>query len=164
LWTKWLKLTQLAQCTLPVGRLRVNSIDTAKHVVPTVEMKTYRKDAHFLPYINNEVPGHQNSSYTQNFKSLEKLVLVMAEDDSMVHPKESEHFGYFKDGSDKELISMKSAPWYTEDWFGLRSLDEAQKIDFYSTPGNHLRFTMDFLQKMVTKYFAAQAQDTVIHV
>jgi len=128
------------------------------------DLKTYRKDAHFLPYINNEVPGHQNSSYTQNFKSLEKLVLVMAEDDSMVHPKESEHFGYFKDGSDKELISMKSAPWYTEDWFGLRSLDEAQKIDFYSTPGNHLRFTMDFLQKMVTKYFAAQAQDTVIHV
>lgn len=37
MWTKRLKLTQLAQCTLPVGSLRVNLIDTATHVVPTAE-------------------------------------------------------------------------------------------------------------------------------
>jgi len=37
LWTKRLKLTQLAQSTLPVGSLRVNLIDTATHVVPTAE-------------------------------------------------------------------------------------------------------------------------------
>jgi hypothetical protein len=34
---KRLKLTQLAQSTLPVGSLRVNLIDTATHVVPTAE-------------------------------------------------------------------------------------------------------------------------------
>ena len=37
LWTKRLKLTQLAQNTLPIGRSRVNSVDLAKHVVPTAE-------------------------------------------------------------------------------------------------------------------------------
>ena len=31
------KLTQLAQSTLPFGSLRVNLIETAKHVVPTAE-------------------------------------------------------------------------------------------------------------------------------
>jgi len=141
-----------------------NRLAQANYYRDPTDLATYRKSGHFLPYINNEVPGKQNSTYTENFKSLEKLVLVMAQDDTMVHPKESEHFGYFKDGSDKELVSMKSAAWYTEDWFGLRSLDEAQKMDFYSTPGNHLKFTMDFLQKMVTKYFATQVQSAVIHI
>merc|ERR1711907_231020 len=111
-----------------------------------------------MPYINNEVKGKENATYSANFKSLEKLVLVMAEGDTMVHPKESEHFGYFKDGSDTELIAMKDAAWYTEDWFGLKSLDEAKKIDFYSTPGNHLRFTEDFLKQMVQKYFMTQGK------
>merc|ERR1711976_838952 len=99
-----------------------------------------------MPYINNEVKGKENATYTENFKSLQKLVLVMAEGDSMVHPKESEHFGYFKDGSRTELVAMRDAPWYTEDWFGLKTLDQANKIDFHSTPGNHLGFTQAFLR------------------
>jgi len=118
------------------------------------DLATYRKSGRFLPYINNEVPGKQNSTYSENFKALTKLVLVMAEGDTMVHPKESEHFGFFKDGSRQELVAMRDAPWYTEDWFGLKSLDEAKKIDFFSTPGNHLRFKEEFLDEMVSKYFA----------
>jgi len=117
----------------------------------------YRKYDHFLPYINNEVQGKQNSTYAENFKALEKLVLVMASDDTMVHPKESEHFGFFKDGSLSELVDMKDAPWYKEDWFGLRALDAAKKIETYSTPGNHLQFGMAFLEQMVAKYFVATA-------
>ena len=39
-----------------------------------------------------------------------------------------------------ELVAMRDAPWYKEDWFGLKSLDAAKKIEFHSTPGNHLRF------------------------
>mmetsp|Transcript_10170 Transcript_10170/g.22913 ORF Transcript_10170/g.22913 Transcript_10170/m.22913 type:complete len:352 (+) Transcript_10170:65-1120(+) len=133
----------------------------ANYYRDATNLDTYRKDGHFLPYINNEVPGKVNSTFKENFASLEKLVLVMAEDDTMVHPKESEHFGYFKDGSDKELVAMKDAPWYTEDWFGLKTLDQAGKIDFYSTPGNHLRFKEDFLVQMVQKYLAPAQSFTV---
>jgi len=88
----------------------------------------------------------------------------MAEGDTMVHPKESEHFGYFRDGSRRELVAMKDAPWYTEDWFGLKSLDEAHKIDFHSTPGNHLRFTKEFLEQMVKQYFASATLPTEVLV
>jgi len=131
-----------------------NHLAQANYFRDAENLETYRSHGHWLPYINNEVKGKENETYTQNFKALEKLVLVMAEDDTMVHPKESEHFGFFKDGSRKELVAMKDAPWYQEDWFGLKSLDEAKKIDFYSTPGNHLRFKEDFLVEMVKKYFA----------
>jgi hypothetical protein len=33
---------------------------------------------------------------------------------------------------------MKDSDFYTKDLFGLKTLDEAGKIDFYSTPGDHL--------------------------
>jgi palmitoyl-protein thioesterase len=126
------------------------------------DLAKYRKAAHFLPYINNEVQGQENATYTSNFEALEKLVLVMAEDDTMVHPKESEHFGYFKDGSNKELVDLQDAPWYTENWFGLKTLDEAKKIDFKSTPGNHLRFTQEFLLGLVDEYFNKQARAPIV--
>jgi len=118
------------------------------------DLTNYHKECQFLPYINNEVDGKQNATYKSNFASLEKLVLVMAEDDTMVQPKESEHFGFYKDGGESELIAMEDAPWYNENWFGLKDLNEAKKIDFFSTPGDHLRFTMEFLEKMVTTYFS----------
>jgi len=138
-----------------------NHLAQANYYRDPTDLSTYRKDGRFLPYINNEVPGKQNATYADNFKALEKLVLVMAADDTMVHPKESEHFGYFKDGSRTELVAMKDAAWYTGDWFGLKSLDEAQKIDFHSTPGNHLRFGEEFLDKMVAQYFAPKAVASV---
>jgi len=132
-----------------------NHLAQANYYRDATALARYRANAHYLPDINNEVPGKNNATYTTNFASLEKLVLVMAEGDTMVHPKESEHFGYFKDGSATELVEMKDAPWYTEDWFGLKTLDAAKKIDTYSTPGNHLGFTEKFLIQMVQKYFTA---------
>ncbi len=120
-----------------------NRLAQANYYRDAENLGQYRTHGHFLPYINNEVQGHQNATYKKNFQSLDKLVLVMAEDDTMVHPKESEHFGYFKDGSRTQLVAMRDAPWYTEDWFGLKSLDQAKKIEFHSTPGNHLRFKKD---------------------
>lgn len=136
-----------------------NRLAQANYYRDAENLVEYRTHGHFLPYINNEVQGHQNSTYKQNFQSLEKLVLVMAEDDTMVHPKESEHFGYFKDGSRTELVTMRDAPWYKEDWFGLKSLDEAKKIEFHSTPGNHLRFKKDFLVEMVQRYFVTESSE-----
>merc|ERR1719409_1392821 len=113
-----------------------------------------------MPYINNEVKGKENATYSSNFAALEKLVLVMAEGDTMVHPKESEHFGYFKDGSRTELVAMEDSPWYQENWFGLKTLNEANKIDLYSTPGNHLRFTEEFLEKMVKRILRPRCRNS----
>jgi len=144
------------------SKLVQNHLAQANYYRDSRDLNTYRKYCRFLPFINNEVTGRENATYIDNFKSLEKLVLVMANNDTMVIPKESEHFGYFKDGSDEEQIAMKDAPWYTEDWFGLRSLDEANKLDFFSTPGNHLGFTVGFISKIVKQYFVSNSINDVI--
>merc|ERR1719272_2468250 len=88
-----------------------NHLAQANYLRDAKDLTGYKKHCQFLPYINNEIT--KNSTYTSNFVGLEKLVLVMAENDTMVQPKESEHFGFYKDGSNKDLIAMEDAAWYT---------------------------------------------------
>lgn len=71
----------------------------------------------------------------------------------MVFPNDSEWFGFYKDGSEKEILQMNETSWYINDTFGLKTLDQAGKIDFYTTPGNHLDFTDDFILGLADKYF-----------
>eukprot|EP00913_Durusdinium_trenchii_P013240 g12427.t1 len=123
-----------------------NRLAQANYYRDAENLAEYRSHGHFLPYINNEVQGQQNATYKKNFEA--NMARVTGEDDTMVHPKESEHFGYFKDGSRTELVDMRDAPWYTEDW---------KKIDFHSTPGNHLRFKKEFLLEMVKQYFVSES-------
>ena len=52
----------------------------------------------------------------------------------------------------KTIHQMKDTPVYKADSFGLRTADEAGKIFFESTPGNHLQFTETELFGGVDKY------------
>jgi len=112
----------------------------------------YLKGDLFLADINNDL-GVKNHAYATRFASLNKLVLVMAQDDTIVVPRETEWFGFYEDGSLDKVLIMNETVWYKEDRFGLKTLDEAGKIDYFSSPGQHLRFTLDFLLDLVDKYF-----------
>jgi len=54
---------------------------------------------------------------------------------------------------------MKDTDWYKNDNFGLRTLDEAGKIDFMTTPGNHLRIDESTLLDIADKYFSNWFED-----
>jgi len=106
----------------------------------------YKKTT-FLPDINNE--NKVNPDYTKRMESLNKMVLVKASSDSMVIPNDSEWYGFYKDNS-SDKWTMEESPYY--DLFGLKTLNEAKKIDFYTTPGDHLQFTQAFYFQMADKY------------
>lgn len=101
----------------------------------------------FLPDLNNE--NKINTDYKKRMESLNKMVLVKAKDDTMIIPNDSEWYGFFKNNS-VDKWTMEEAPYY--DLFGLKTLNEAKKIDFYTTPGDHLRFTQEFYFQMADKY------------
>jgi len=101
---------------------------------------------------NNEIKGKENATYKENFVSVNKYVMVKAMKDTMVFPNEGEHWGHFKDGT-YDAIPMNQTKWYTEDTFGLKTADEAKKIHFETTPGNHLQFTETELFGWIDKYF-----------
>ena len=113
----------------------------------------YLKGCHFMPYVNNEKSA--NATYNKNFAKLEKMAFVKAAGDTMVWPRESEHWGFFADGStlDEDILPMEQTAWYKQDLFGLKTANEAHKMDFLSTPGDHLQFEKEFLLQMVDTYF-----------
>ena len=59
----------------------------------------------------------------------------------MVVPKESSHFGYYSPGQDTEILPYDQTELYTEDRIGLKTLDTAGKLHFFTFAGDHLRFT-----------------------
>lgn len=102
-----------------------------------------------------------NATYRENFITLANLVLVRAEGDTQVFPKESEWFGAYADGDAyKRVLGFNETKWYKEDSFGLQTLDRAGKVHFLSTQGNHLQFTNAFFLDVVQKYFAPSPSST----
>ncbi|KAF6202636.1 hypothetical protein GE061_003035 [Apolygus lucorum] len=110
----------------------------------------YIRKSVFLADINNE--RNVNSTYIRGLTALNKLVLVKFADDTMVIPKESSWFGFYTPGQGTNITNLQQSALYIEDRLGLRELDNAGKIDFLTSPGDHLRFTRQWFIDNIYKY------------
>jgi palmitoyl-protein thioesterase len=80
--------------------------------------------------------------------------MVKAAQDSMVFPNENEHWGAMDDAPNGDkILSMKDTKFYKQDLFGLKTADEAGKIHFEETPGDHLQFTDAELYGWIETYW-----------
>jgi len=105
-----------------------------------LDQDNYLKYNVFLPDINNE-KDKKNDQYKKNLLTLKNFVMVKFNQDSIVVPRESEWFGYYKPGQDQETQSLIEFPIYKEDWLGLKQLNETGRLHLLATDGDHLRFT-----------------------
>jgi len=136
----------------------------AQYFRDPTQLTSYMSSGSFLADINNEVldPSTRKDAYAEKFASLQHLILVLfAEDETMV-PKESAWFGsealqeqdmrYKLDrfpeqerlGShvaERTIVPMRLQPLYTEDWVGLRTLDERGAVVLVTCPGKHMHLT-----------------------
>jgi palmitoyl-protein thioesterase len=94
-----------------------------------------------------------NQTYKENFGKTLRYAMIKAEKDSMVFPNEGEWWGHYADNDLKTLLTMKETNWYLNDTFGLKTADEAGKIFFNSTTGDHLQFSEEELSWWVHNYF-----------
>jgi len=113
---------------------------------------TYVEKSQFLADINNEKPV-KNETYSTNFASLENFVMVKHTEDTMVEPLESEHFEFYAPGQSDVILPLRESPIYVEDRIGLKSLDEAGKLHFFSVQGDHLQFTQQFFIDEIINVF-----------
>uniref|UniRef100_A0A1J3JM81 Palmitoyl-protein thioesterase 1 n=1 Tax=Noccaea caerulescens TaxID=107243 RepID=A0A1J3JM81_NOCCA len=123
--------------------------------IPT-DIAGYMEGCRFLPKLNNELPV-KNATYKERFSSLETLVLIMFEHDTILIPKETSWFGYYPDGSFETILPPQETKLYTEDWIGLRTLDEAGKVKFVSVSGNHLQISHEDMKKHIVPYLSDKA-------
>ncbi|KAF8370225.1 hypothetical protein HHK36_031730 [Tetracentron sinense] len=121
------------------------------------DIASYLDGCRFLPNLNNEFPNKRNSTYKERFSSLQNLVLIMFEHDTVLIPKETSWFGYYPDGAFKPVLPPQQTKLYTEDWIGLKTLDDAGKVKYISVPGNHLGISQSDMRKYVVPYLEDHA-------
>uniref|UniRef100_A0A5B7A3Y3 Putative palmitoyl-protein thioesterase 1-like n=1 Tax=Davidia involucrata TaxID=16924 RepID=A0A5B7A3Y3_DAVIN len=140
------------------------------HLAPSGYLKipnnipAYLEKCRFLPKLNNEFPEEKNSTYKGRFSSLENLVLIMFEHDTVLIPKETAWFGYYPDGAFKPVLPPKQTNLYTEDWIGLKALDDAGRVEYISVPGNHLGISKSDMKKYVVPYLEDKASIEKGHI
>ncbi|XP_023729668.1 uncharacterized protein LOC111877373 isoform X1 [Lactuca sativa] len=117
--------------------------------VPT-DLDAYKEGCKFLPKLNNEF--EKNATYKERFSSLQNLVLIMGDKDSVLVPKETSWFGYFPDGAYEPILPAQKTRLYIEDWIGLRTLDEAGRVKFVNVTGGHLEISDDDMKKYIVPY------------
>ncbi|OBZ68161.1 Palmitoyl-protein thioesterase 1 [Grifola frondosa] len=122
------------------------------------QLEFYLESNRFLTSINNEIPASANSTYMQNLASLNKLVLVLFSADKTVVPKESSWFGSYAVANDTEarddktIVPMRLQPLYTEDWIGLRTLDERGDVLLETCEGEHMQLSSECWQPLVKRF------------
>ncbi|XP_056174140.1 uncharacterized protein LOC115663600 isoform X1 [Syzygium oleosum] len=124
--------------------------------IPT-DLANYLKGCKFLPKLNNELVDDRNSTYKERFASLQNLVLIMFEQDSVLVPKETSWFGYYPDGTDDTVLPAQETELYIEDWIGLKTLDEAGKVKFINVSGNHLQISLADMKEYILPYLVDDA-------
>merc|ERR1712168_1000902 len=130
-----------------------NILVQAQYWHDPLHFDTYVEKSQFIAEINNE-KAVKNESYAVNLASLKNFVMVKHNQDSMVEPRESEHFEFYVPGQADVLQPLRETPLYTEDRIGLKTLDEAGKLHFLAVEGNHLEFSRDwFIDNIINVFF-----------
>ncbi|XP_061375867.1 uncharacterized protein LOC133317970 isoform X2 [Gastrolobium bilobum] len=121
-----------------------------------IDIAGYIKGCRFLPKLNNEIINKRNSTYKQRFASLQNLVLIMFEQDKILIPKETSWFGYYPAGAFHPVLPVQQTKLYTEDWIGLKTLDEAGKVKFVNVSGDHADISCSEMKTYIVPYLKDQ--------
>jgi len=108
--------------------------------------------SHYLADLNNERES-KNATYKEVLAGLENLVLVMWDDDTTIIPKESAHFGFYALEQDTEVVDLEDLPLYQEDWLGLASLSNQQKLHKLHLSGDHMDFDWSWFKENIVLPF-----------
>lgn len=119
----------------------------------------YRKKSLFLSDINQEITV--NPDYKTRLGNLSNFVMVKFLEDTMVQPRESEWFGFYKSGQDKEIVPLFDTPLYKEDKLGLKKLNESGRLHFLGAPWDHLQMKTDWFLANLVKPFVDVTFDNV---
>lgn len=111
----------------------------------------YKEKSSFLSEINNEKTVNQD--YIDRLQNLSKFVMIKFENDTIVQPVETSWFGFYKPGSDRELLTLEESEIFTSDRLGLKKMKEDGKLVFLATPGNHMQITKSwFVENVIDPY------------
>ncbi|XP_055548589.1 palmitoyl-protein thioesterase 1 isoform X2 [Wyeomyia smithii] len=101
--------------------------------------QAYKEASTFLADINNE--RTINQTYIKNLQQLNKFVMVKFTKDRIVQPIESQWFGFYKTGQDKETETLQESELFLKNRLGLLEMHKRNKLIFLECEGDHLQFS-----------------------
>jgi palmitoyl-protein thioesterase len=113
----------------------------------------YLKYSNFLADINNE-RDKVHQQYRDRLANLSKFVMVSFSQDTTLVPKDSASFNDYSQTG--EQIEFEDTMIYKEDRIGLKSLNEAGKIDFLSLDSDHMEVPDWFIHKIARTYIGSK--------
>ena len=109
--------------------------------------RLYLLFCNFFPRLNNEKgTASEKARRKENFLRLRKMVLVGGPDEDALRPWQSAQFGYYSKRGNRaeEVIPMEETRLYTEDLFGLKTLDRRGGVVKCTVEGlDHSQFRDD---------------------
>ena len=109
----------------------------------------YLEKSLFLPYINNEKDHPKANLNKKRFEELNFFLMIKFKHDPIIFPKESSWFGEMNDKG--EIKPMEETKLYKENKFGLKTLNEQERIGREEIDGVHLMFRNDHIQDIFIK-------------
>lgn len=103
------------------------------------QMFKYLLHSEFLADANNE-KVQKNELYKENILSLKKFVMVYSTIDEIVKPPESGFFGIYN--KQLQLVNLTDTELYKQDWIGLKTLNESNRMFVFSTNCTHVEHRM----------------------
>lgn len=126
-----------------------NSMGPAGYFRVSNHIQNFYKSSSLLLDVNNQGKSIDPEA-KRRFISLDKLVLILFERDTMISPKESAHFGVYDE--EHKVINMKDTESYKQDLFGLKTLEEAGKIIYHRVDENHCYYNFIDMDDCVIPY------------
>ena len=124
----------------------------AQYFRDPAQLEQYLEHSNFLADINNE-RVLKNKTYKENILKLENFVMYLFDEDTTVIPKETSWFGEI---NEEQYVPLKNRSIYTEDWLGLKQLDEEGKLVFENINGGHMQIGDKVLKKAFTDYLGPE--------
>lgn len=72
--------------------------------------------------------------------------------DIVVIPRETSHFGFYRDGTNQPVVEMEETNLYEDDLLGLKKMNEDGKIHRYVHEGHHMSFSDEFFLEYIIPF------------
>ena len=127
-----------------------NKVIPAQYFKDISNLDRYFEKSIFLPQINNEYA--RNKTHEKNIAALRSMVLIKFDQDHVLQPTESAHFGFYDAENRTKIINLFDQDWFKDGVLGLDKLHNSNKLRFASLPGKHMQFSQDEFKQIIDTY------------
>jgi len=111
----------------------------------------YLNVSHWIADFNNERPT-KNPQYKANILKLNAFMMQYSTIDRIIIPATSGIFQNFKVNDSKTVVPLKESAFYTEDWLGIRTLDQTGRLFQGKTDCKHENFPADVCKNWYVQF------------